>query len=220
MIDAPPKERWIDPTRVGRPLNAVVWANLGLWLVWAMFPFVEEYFTRRYGYVSMMDYWPPSFVIVAKAALQLSMLLAFVIGGALAVLWTFRAGRNLGWSPLRSGAFALSFFLPVVNLIAPYLVLRTIWTKSTDRPEGGRFQIAIWWVLLWGWVACLVLENLVVLDGEVSGTVDTLNGIAIFAAVGGAFLFIRIVRKITHIQVAAYNARQAAVFSDAAPAVP
>jgi hypothetical protein len=80
-----------------------------------------------------------------------------VVGGSVAVvMWTHHAYRNLGvmgvqglqWSPRWAVA---AWFIPVVNLCLPYLVLREIW-KTSRRPE--ELVLLAWWG---AWVAGLLL---------------------------------------------------------------
>lgn len=99
--------------------------------------------------------------VVAIVAFAGGMLLAYLglLGAALAVpMWMHRCYRNLPALGSRghfSPAWAAGcWFVPIGNLVLPYLAVRDIWAAS--RP-GGRWNaalVAAWWI---AWLAAWVL---------------------------------------------------------------
>ena len=135
--------------------------------------------------------------VVAVVALGGGMLLAYLglLGAALAVpMWMHRCYRNLPALGSRghfSPAWAAGcWFVPIANLVLPYLAVRDVWAAS--RP-GGRWTAAL--VAAW-WIAWLAAWVLLVANGRLPwrGYVDLVSN-GMMAATGA--LFISIVHLIT-----------------------
>ena len=95
-------------------------------------------------------------VRVAITAIAFGSLTAYLgfLGSAIAVpVWTHRACRNLrslGRPGHLSPAWAAwSWFIPVVNVVLPWLAVQDLWTGSGGRPRG-RLLLGAWWV---AWLA-------------------------------------------------------------------
>lgn len=72
-------------------------------------------------------------------------------------MWIYRASKNtraLGATGLRSspGWAVGSYFVPIVNLFAPFIAMREIWQASADPgnwPAARRTPLLGWWWFLW-----------------------------------------------------------------------
>jgi hypothetical protein len=75
--------------------------------------------------------------------------------GTLFLIWFYRAHRNLhsfGVQGLRySPGWAVGgFFVPILNLVRPYQVMKEVWWGSDPEPPGGNRRggaLLVWW---WG----------------------------------------------------------------------
>jgi len=135
--------------------------------------------------------------VVAILAFGGGMLLAYLglLGAALAVpMWMHRCYRNLPALGSRghfSPAWAAGcWFVPIANLVLPYLAVRDIWAAS--RP-GGRWNAAL--LVTW-WIAWLAAWGLLVANSRLPwrGYVDLMST-GLMGAAGA--LFISIVHLIT-----------------------
>lgn len=135
--------------------------------------------------------------VVAVVALGGGTLLAYLglLGAALAVpMWMHRCYRNLpalGSRGYLSPAWAAGcWFVPIANLVLPYVAVRDIWAAS--RP-GERWNVVL--VATW-WIAWLAAWGLLVTNGRFPGRgyVDLISS-ALMAGAGA--LFISIVHLIT-----------------------
>jgi hypothetical protein len=110
---------------------------------------------------------------LAAAVLQLALFLACVVAY---LLWIHRAYRNLpalgnpkeslGYSP---GWAVGSWFIPFVNLVVPYRVVRETWEKSDPSirtrdalmfaPPASAPLVVAWWLV---WIVSNVVNNLAV----------------------------------------------------------
>lgn len=139
-----------------------------------------------------------------------------VLGGSVAIaMWTHHAYRNLGvmavqglqWSPRWA---AVAWFIPVVNLCLPCLVLREIWKTSGGPKEPVLFA---WWG---AWIAGLLLGLLSQVTYLYSGPVllfpllgDLIGIVGNVALLIAGALAIVVIRSITTHQD--LNAQQMAV---------
>lgn len=90
---------------------------------------------------------------------------AFIVAGIFVLVWTYRAGANahaLAQRPLKySPGWAVGwYFIPIANLIKPYLALKEFWYMSKDParapPENGEALIVAWWLT---WVVTNLFAN-------------------------------------------------------------
>jgi hypothetical protein len=76
-------------------------------------------------------------------------LLVFVLAGVAFIRWFRRAYANLQsfGVPLKNPeSDALwSFFIPLLNFIRPYDIMRQIWRKSVDAPQSRQPLPGLWW---------------------------------------------------------------------------
>jgi hypothetical protein len=109
--------------------------------------------------VAAAQFGPSDFVIVNGSRLAIPLTVATAIAF---LLWLYRVcenlevyrGKTLGFTP---GEAVGSFFIPFVNLIRPYEVLRDVWAASssvTPAPSdsgephvSGRWLVLVWWIL-------------------------------------------------------------------------
>jgi hypothetical protein len=79
--------------------------------------------------------------------------LLFVVTGVVFVTWMGKAHRNLGAfgtrSGFTSGQVKWAFFIPFINLVRPYRVMKAIWQGSVpvdDKLVAGSTQVlGAWW---------------------------------------------------------------------------
>ncbi len=95
---------------------------------------------------------------LAILAIALGSLFAYLglLGAAVAVpMWTHRCYRNLvslgGRRQLTPAWAAGSWFIPVINLVLPWIVLQDLWVGS-GAPPRGRLLVGAWWV---AWLAAV-----------------------------------------------------------------
>ena len=139
-------------------------------------------------------------------------LFPFLVASIFFVVWTYRASRNL--VPLGSrgqryspGWAAGWFFIPLANMVMPYLVIREIWKGSDPGCRDGESWrhgaapafLPVWWVLIVITRLLSVPSLMMILDDSATGRLyegwiglaDNLLEIAIAA------LFIVLVRRLT-----------------------
>lgn len=100
--------------------------------------------------------------LVAAAAVGGGTLLALLgfLGAAIAVpMWIHRCYRNLpalGSRGHLSPAWAAAgWFVPIANLVLPYLTVREVWIASTPRGRLTAALVAAWWAV---WLAAWALR--------------------------------------------------------------
>lgn len=94
--------------------------------------------------------------------------LAWLATAALFLLWLHRVYGNLAWLGAHRMRFSArwavgTFFVPAMNLVWPYLVVREVWTGSdpgaaadgTHQPPRGAPWVLAWWILF---VAAALLD--------------------------------------------------------------
>ena len=150
---------------------------------------------------------PGSIVETAGAGFQIVASLASVaglLGSAIALpMWMHRSFRNLPalgatglrWSPAWAAG---GWFIPLANLVIPYLVTRELWIHAGGEPERVSPLLPLWWT---AWVAANFLQgasNSVGRSSRIGGDVlGILNDVGLVLA--GALLIV-IVQRITRRQ--------------------
>ena len=141
--------------------------------------------------------------------------LAGFVGAAIAVpMWMHRCYRNLpalgatalGWSP----AWAVgAWFIPIANLVLPYMVAREVWAKASGSPVRSSSLLGLWWAAA---VAAVLINLIGNFHGNFqAGNVETrialgtgasalFNSLAALASVVAGVLLITIIRRITRRQ--------------------
>jgi hypothetical protein len=135
------------------------------------------------GYVSSGDMQLSENV---QAAIRPFQFVAFIVTAVFFLIWIYRAHANLPWLGSRnlqySPAWAIGgFFIPFVNLVLPFLVVREIWKASDPKRMDGHSwkdsQLSL--LVLWWWILFLVagIAPLVVSIalGCADGRADLLN---------------------------------------------
>lgn len=109
--------------------------------------------------VAPAQFGPSDLVIITGSRLAIPLTVATAIAF---LLWLYRVCENLrsyrGTTlALTPGEAVGSFFIPFINLVRPYEVLRDVWTASSSAntassasdPSGtsGRWLVLLWWIL-------------------------------------------------------------------------
>ena len=113
-------------------------------------------------------------------------------------LWLHRAARNLrdGVEGMRfSPAFHVAaYFVPLVNLVVPFLAMRELWNRSHGEPpelaDAGGGAVASWWAC---WIAATLLISAVVLRlvfTAMTGVIVVVPPLLDLLALGLALLFL------------------------------
>jgi hypothetical protein len=152
-------------------------------------------------------YGPVQLVAVWGAGLAAYALFGLVVGMIAIALWARQAYRSLpspgaaspSWSPAWAAA---SWFVPIANLLLPYVILRDAW------PGRGRALLRAWWA---AWLASLALGvasgvlhvttlDVTQLAGDVTGVIGDL------ALLPAGALAVAVILTITRHQLAAASA--------------
>lgn len=129
-------------------------------------------------------------------------LVAFLVAAALFLRWQARAHRNLealGAGPQRVGAGIIVWLIPVVNLVAPWRIVLSLWRAGEPGRSAPRL-FAAWWV---GWVVAVVAVVAAwTLLGEAADVaerqrIDTLRAVATGLSAVAAGLAIAVVSRTT-----------------------
>ncbi len=208
--------------------------------------------------VGLGGYLPAAEVLPAEAgdeALTLSDLVmglmalltlaVYVTTVVLFCMWVHRAYKNLpalgnppkylNYSPRWAVG---SFFIPLANLILPYIIIKEIWDRSDPRvrtetdliftPTGGSPLLLGWWIV---WVVSNVLSNISYRLSSENAPPDTqamLTNLSVFSDcfnIVAAVLAVLVVRAVTarqeersrHVIYAPQGPPPPPVFSHAAP---
>lgn len=105
---------------------------------------------------------------------------AYVVAGLLILAWTWRANANaraLGAAGMRfSPTWSVGwYFVPVANLVVPYLAMREIWRASADPPDWRSGTIP--WFLPFWWIALLLTGACANLALRLSSTATDLDAL-------------------------------------------
>jgi Domain of unknown function (DUF4328) len=150
---------------------------------------------------------PDSIVEAVGAGFQIVAFLASLaglVGSAIAVpMWMHRAFRNLPalgardlrWSPAWAAG---GWFIPLANLVIPYLVTRELWIRAGGEPAPVWPLLPAWWV---AWVGAYILQvgsNLAGRFSRIGGdALGILNDVGLVLA---GVLLILVVQRITRRQ--------------------
>lgn len=137
------------PYRDASPVAA--WARRLLWLQAALSGLAI-------AFVWMRDFEPKE-TGQAEAALLIVQFLLFIVAAIVALRWIYLASANaraLGAQDMMvSPGWAVGwFFVPLMNLVMPYMMMRELW-KASAKPGDWQIEpspaaILLWWIL---WVA-------------------------------------------------------------------
>jgi hypothetical protein len=134
--------------------------------------------------------------------LQLVSLCALVGTAVAFCLWLHQAYRNLRWwvrseLPYGPALAVLSFFIPIVNLVLPFLVIQVLWKASkpnlpADDPQSWRRArssdlVTCWWLL---WLLARILAVLPFFEQELRFTLLPAHLVEALAA-AAAILMLR-----------------------------
>lgn len=198
----------VDPARLGRAVIVAVYVQL----------VTEALLILAHGYA--MSAAGQAFVDIDLRASDLPVglasiayLLAYVVGGFLALKWIYRVNRNahafargLTISPPWAVGW---FFVPVATLWKPYEAISEAW-QASERPKGWRTAPKPGF-LGWWWAAWLIsnflgsVSNIVARatpDIATNSTVMIIGGLAGMVA---AVLFIRVVGRLSSLQQTQIN---------------
>lgn len=124
-----------------------------------------------------------------------------LVAAAVAVpMWMHRTFRNLpalgetnlGWSP----AWAVGgWFIPIGNLVIPYLVARELWARTVGTAAPGWPLLPVWWATV---IAAVLLQRQIDLASGLGADVIGLVNDAVRLLAG--VLLIVIVRTVTRVQ--------------------
>ena len=169
-------------------------------------------------------------LMVASGVASLIQFFAFLVGGALLIVWVHQAYANLEKAQLpglkRSAGWAAgSFFVPLINLVVPMRVMREIYNRSKGENE---FDADADVALVTGWWVCALAAILVLTAIFAIFLIEVLPGLFVtmpmmgFAglvfmeylfALGSAFFLFRVVHKVTAAQRELRHVVHAEVFS-------
>lgn len=133
-------------------------------------------------------------------------LCAFFISGVTFLRWFHRAvskANALGNGPPESASSAVwSFFIPFVNLVAPYQIMKALWQASAPRQGAGSgWIVPLWWSV---WIGNSIFGSISVLLSRSAGhdaraLVTSTNVVAVVQVVNisAAVLAILVVRGLT-----------------------
>jgi hypothetical protein len=158
-------------------------------------------------------------LIGLSALLQVAALLACIV---LFFIWFYRAHRNLGRAGLKrlehsSGATIGWFFVPFMNLVKPYQVMREVWIMSHFLAGGAEERrlgsvstapVVLWWV---GFLGTSFLGNIAAGAGAKAEELDefhtaaTLELASNLVDVAAAVLAVMLVRRIARLQADAMD---------------
>lgn len=129
-------------------------------------------------------------------------LVAFLVAAALFLRWQACAHRNLealGAGPQKVGAGIIAWLIPVMNLVAPWRIVVSLWRAGEPGRSTPRLFVA-WWV---GWVVAVVAVVAAwTLLGEAADVaerqrIDTLRAVATGLSALAAGLAIAVVSRTT-----------------------
>ena len=202
---AAPGPMWARPYGPPESRAAAAVALVALAIAGAALSFVGEAIDLLAALVapgSIVETIGAGFQIVASLASM-----AGLLGSAIALpMWMHRSFRNLpalgatglSWSPAWAAG---GWFIPLANLVIPYLVTRELWIHASGEPERVSPLLPLWWG---AWVGAYVLHvlqgasNSVGRTSRVGGDVlGILNDVGLVLA--GALLIV-LVQRITRRQ--------------------
>jgi hypothetical protein len=110
--------------------------------------------------------------------------ITFVISAVLFLMWLHRAYRNLpalGARPLETtpGWAVGYFFIPFVNLIKPFHVVREIWNKSDPEAQSyegfGSYSMGTPAIIGWWWAFWIIANISARIIDRITGNAETIS---------------------------------------------
>jgi hypothetical protein len=170
-----------------------------------------------YRRISRGEFVPPEHVENARALVggaSIVWIVVFLVSVLIWCIWQHRAQQvaidlTAGRSAFTPGWAVAWWFIPLANLVVPYLAIRDLW-RSSHTPPGTVSARKTWWVLPWWWATWVGWLALAVIGGATDtrtahGIViqDAINASAFAGAALSAGLAIVIVRAVSRLQVRA-----------------
>lgn len=98
------------------------------------------------------SFHPEILALVSPTLLLRSRVILGFTQQVLLIAWLFRAHKNLdlfarGILEHAHSKAVWGFFVPLVNLVVPYLVTKEIWVKSVREPTASSGLVGLWWSL-------------------------------------------------------------------------
>lgn len=129
-------------------------------------------------------------------------LIAFLVAAALFLRWQVRAHRNLealGAGRQRTGLGVVAWFVPIVNLLAPWRLVASLWRAGEANRSAPRLFL-VWWAA-WVLAVLAVLAAWTLLGGAADVAerqrIDTLRAVATGLSAIAAGLAIAVVAQTT-----------------------
>ncbi len=199
-------------------------AKAGLWSVIATDAFAVSAAVSYAGYLKSL---PPGAVIdelelvpseTAYGLAGLAQLVAMIFSAVVFIRWFHLAHRNLAGLSEEPAAYSSrwaigAFFVPILNLIRPYQLMREIWaltSREWDRDPSRVIGVArpadpvnLWWGLFL--LTSLIGNAVSRLSWRAATAQDTLTAtwVTVFADVfniGAAFAALAVIRAVTELQ--------------------
>jgi hypothetical protein len=178
-------------------------------------PFVQPMLARNIG--------DPRGFLIAIGIFAFADLLTLLGLVVTVPLWVYRAHANLSGAGLRHSPVwaALSFFVPIVGLIVPFLAMRQIYNRSMGEDEyqlnAGVADVSSWWgcyvagVLVGSFLVMTALFNLnglvfIVTPRVVTQTISIFDSLLL---IGAALFLWRIIGTVTRAQQGLTNIAEA-----------
>jgi hypothetical protein len=108
-------------------------------------------------------------------------------------------GAHSTWSP---GWAVGAWFVPFLNLVRPYQIVKEAWDGSDPNPAGSTTTSMLggWWAL---WIIGNILSNITYRMADEAATLETISAITMMSiaasllSIGAGIFIIRIVRQLT-----------------------
>ncbi|MEU9831007.1 DUF4328 domain-containing protein [Streptosporangium sp. NPDC048047] len=151
------------------------------------------------------DHHAPAAQAVAGAASAFALLLILVVATTVAAAvaylsWLVRARQSVAPSRSPVAPVLAAWFVPVVNLVAPPLMLHRLWRDSRPAPGGGGHWpvlLTAWWL---SWLAVLAVVTVRLIGGRGDGGLTGLGPAELAAVAACAALCAATVREVTRAQ--------------------
>ncbi|WP_454886448.1 DUF4328 domain-containing protein [Sphingomonas oryzagri] len=149
---------------------------------------------------------PSTFAGKLSAAMGISMVasfLLFVVAATLSGIWIYRmtaVKRVLANAPSMRPAWAVGwFFIPIANLFEPFVGICEGWKVATGAEDWTAAPTPVLLRIWWGvWLAWTILNNVIARIENALIETGWLLALSAALAIPLAFLWVRIVRRITH----------------------
>jgi hypothetical protein len=204
---AAPGPAWARPYAPPDARAAAAMTLVGLASAGSVLIFIGEALAL-YVLLASLDGTPFGVAVGAAVLVALFVYFAGIVGAAIAVpMWMHRAFRNLpalgaaptGWSPAWAAG---GWFIPLANLVIPYLVARELWRRAHLDPERPGPLVHLWWA---AWIGAYVLG----VAGNVAGRFDVVAGDVVgmvndVATITAGVLLIVFIRQVSRRQRTRY----------------